>query len=93
MVQLQVLNSDGLERQRWVKSTVGTVPSRSGLDPRRRPTWQVSLYSVVAAVTGEENRRLFGLKQLIYDVKLLTIFGKGMHYSFLFLAKAKTLNI
>lgn len=48
---------------------------------------------VVAVVTGEDNRRLFGLKQLIYDVKLLSIFGEGMYHSFLFLTKVKTLNI
>lgn len=48
---------------------------------------------MVAVVTGEDNKRLFGFKQLIYDVKLLNIFGEGMHYSFLFLAKVKTLSI
>lgn len=44
---------------------------------------------VVAVVIGEDNRRLFGFKQLIYDVKLLNIFGEGMQYSFLFLAKSR----
>lgn len=64
-------------------------PCPPGEDPHGKFPYTLA----VAAVIGEANRTFFGLKQLIYDVKLLTIFGKGMHYSFLFLAKAKTLNI
>lgn len=44
-----------LRRKTRMLSTVGTIPSRSGLAPQRRPKCQFRCTTVVAVVIREDN--------------------------------------